>query len=104
MCGSGTGVHTMFNSIHLRRQLIIPSSYHSHTLTTVLYINFRSCRVTLKDLAQQMRGVFNVPQKMGQEWGVRVLDSTQLTWLNDYEGKDKEQKKKSLSNLQIVHP
>ena len=24
---------------------------------------------------------------MGQEWGVRVLDSTQLTWLNEYEKK-----------------
>ena len=38
----------------------------------------------LKRFGTKMHGVLNVPQKMGQEWGIRVLDSTQLTWLNDY--------------------
>ena len=32
----------------------------------------------LKRFDTKMHGVFNDPQKIEQEWGVRVLDSTQL--------------------------
>ena len=38
----------------------------------------------LKRSGTKMHGVVNGKQKMGPEWGVRVSDSTQLTWLNDY--------------------
>ena len=68
-----------------------------------------------KAFGTKMHGVLNGPQKMGPEWVVRVLDSTQLTWLNDcYEKKkkkkrkrkkkkNKQQKKISLSHLQKPH-
>ena len=48
-----------------------------------------------KTFGTKMHGVLNGPQKMGPEWGVRVLHSTQLTWLNKrYEKRKKQQKKK----------
>ena len=59
-----------------------------------------------KTFGTKMHGVLNGPQKMGPGWGVRVLYSTQLTWLNkcnEKKKKKKQPKKKSLSHLQIVH-
>ena len=51
-----------------------------------------------------MHGVFNDPQKIEQEWGVRVLDSTQLTCLNDFREKTRNKRKRKLSHLQSPHP
>ena len=58
----------------------------------------------LKRFGAKMHGVFNDPQKIEQEWGVRVLDSTQLTCLNDFREKSRNKRKRKLSHLQSPHP
>ena len=55
----------------------------------------------LKRFSAKMHGVFNDPQKIEQEWGVRVLDSTQLTCLNDL-GKKQGTKEKENSHTYKV--
>ena len=84
MCGFGPGVHIMFNSFPLA-----PITYHtiflsfSYTRHRFIY-QFQVMQGDLKRFGTKMHGVLNVPQKLGPEWDIRVLDSTQLTWLNDY--------------------
>ena len=81
MCGSGPDVYSTFNLIHSRK-LIIPSCYHFHTLSTGLYTNFRSRRMTLKNLVPvititTMRTLNVISTiKGGGNWTVRIGTGT----------------------------